>query len=31
MVEIMEYTERIVAMIRPRKVLYLAIGNYYTQ
>ncbi|CAB4383477.1 unnamed protein product [Rhizophagus irregularis] len=27
MVEIMEYTERIVAMIRPRKVLYLAIDG----
>ncbi|GBC03146.1 hypothetical protein RclHR1_00050054 [Rhizophagus clarus] len=27
MVEVMEYTERIVAMIRPRKVLYLAIDG----
>jgi hypothetical protein len=30
MIEITEYTERIVAIVRPRKVLYLAIGDYYT-
>ena len=31
MLEIFEYTERVVNMIRPRKLLFMAIGGlYYT-
>lgn len=29
MLEIFSYTERVVAMIRPRKLLFMAIGAFY--
>jgi 5'-3' exonuclease len=29
MVEIFEYTERVVNMVRPRKLLFMAIGMIY--
>jgi hypothetical protein len=28
MIEVFKYTERIVAMIRPRKLLFIAIGEF---
>jgi len=28
MLEIFEYTERVVAMVRPRKLLFMAIGAF---
>lgn len=31
MVEVFKYTERVVNMIRPRKLLFMAIGKHYTQ
>jgi 5'-3' exonuclease len=29
MIEVFKYTERIVSMIRPRKLLFMAIGMHY--
>lgn len=29
MVEVFKYTERVVNMIRPRKLLFMAIGEFY--
>lgn len=31
MVEVFKYTERVVNMVRPRKLLFMAIGELFTQ
>jgi hypothetical protein len=31
MIEIFNYTERVVNMVRPRKVLFMAIGSYQSE